>query len=144
MTAEWFTTVLVLGVGHWQMVRPSLSHITFIFDLLFCRIESASYFLANTSTSSTPYAKEFAQAIDKLISEMEEFQRPDGYLNVYFTIVDSEGRFKNLRDMHEMCKTIGSEREIDTNTSVSKTMQGICLKELWLIIVILGHEGSWI
>jgi hypothetical protein len=24
-------------------------------------------------------------------------------LNIYFTVVDPEGRFKNFRDMHEMC-----------------------------------------
>lgn len=29
-------------------------------------------------------------------------QQPDGYLNIYFTVVDPKGRFRNLRDMHEM------------------------------------------
>lgn len=35
---------------------------------------------------------------------IEKAQQPDGYLNIYFTVVDPEGRFKNLRDMHEMCE----------------------------------------
>jgi DUF1680 family protein len=67
------------------------------------RIEAASYFLSNPSSAHNPYAAEFEQAIDKLITEMEVFQEPDGYLNVYFTVVDKDGRFQNLRDMHEMC-----------------------------------------
>lgn len=70
---------------------------------MYSRIESASYFLAGAKEDS-PHREEFSQAIDKLISEMEAFQAPDGYLNVYFTVVDPAGRFQNLRDMHEMCK----------------------------------------
>lgn len=35
---------------------------------------------------------------------IEKAQQPDGYLIIYFTVVDNEGRFKNLRDMHEMCE----------------------------------------
>ncbi|RKU40428.1 hypothetical protein DL546_003015 [Coniochaeta pulveracea] len=65
-------------------------------------IESASYYLANPSSAGTPYADEFQRAIDKLIGEMEAFQHADGYLNVYFTVVDPAGKFQNLRDMHEM------------------------------------------
>lgn len=36
---------------------------------------------------------------------IEKAQQEDGYLIIYFTVVDKEGRFKNLRDMHEMCKS---------------------------------------
>jgi DUF1680 family protein len=39
---------------------------------------------------------------------MEAFQHADGYLNVYFTVVDPAGKFQNLRDMHEMCEFTGS------------------------------------
>lgn len=35
---------------------------------------------------------------------IESFQKPDGYLGIYFTVVDPKGRFRNFRDMHEMCK----------------------------------------
>jgi DUF1680 family protein len=34
---------------------------------------------------------------------IESAQQPDGYLDIYFTVVDPEGRFKNMRDMHEQC-----------------------------------------
>ncbi len=35
---------------------------------------------------------------------IERAQQPDGYLGIYFVVVDPAGRFKNLRDMHEMCE----------------------------------------
>ncbi len=38
---------------------------------------------------------------------IEKAQHEDGYLNIYFTVVDPEGRYKNLRDMHEMCEFLG-------------------------------------
>lgn len=65
-------------------------------------VEAACYFLANPSSASTKEAKEFELAIEKLIGEIEAFQHDDGYLDVYFTVVDPAGKFKNLRDMHEM------------------------------------------
>jgi len=37
---------------------------------------------------------------------IEKAQQEDGYLIIYFTVVDKEGRFKNLRDMHEMCESL--------------------------------------
>ena len=45
--------------------------------------------------------------MDDVIELIEKAQQPDGYLNVYFTVVDPEGRFKNLRDMHELCEQMG-------------------------------------
>ncbi len=38
------------------------------------------------------------EAIDLIISA----QQPDGYLNVYFTVVEPEKRWTNLRDQHEL------------------------------------------
>jgi DUF1680 family protein len=38
---------------------------------------------------------------------IEKAQGEDGYLNIYFTVVDPEGRVRNLRDMHEMCELRG-------------------------------------
>ena len=35
---------------------------------------------------------------------IEKAQQPDGYVNIYFVVVDQEGKFQNLRDMHEMCE----------------------------------------
>ena len=39
---------------------------------------------------------------------IEKAQQEDGYLIIYFTVVDKEGRFKNLRDLHEMCESLFS------------------------------------
>lgn len=43
--------------------------------------------------------------MDHIIDLIVKAQQEDGYLNIYFTVVDPEGRFKNLRDMHEMCES---------------------------------------
>lgn len=64
------------------------------------RIEAACYFLQDGMASI--HAEEFQAAIDELIDMIVSAQQADGYLNVYFTVVDPAGRFKNLRDMHEM------------------------------------------
>ena len=42
-----------------------------------------------------------AQA-DDLIDRLEKAQQPDGYLNTYFTVLEPENRWKDLRDWHEM------------------------------------------
>jgi DUF1680 family protein len=42
--------------------------------------------------------------MDHIIDLIVKAQQEDGYLNIYFTVVDPEGKFRNLRDMHEMCK----------------------------------------
>ncbi|MBZ0300916.1 MAG: glycoside hydrolase family 127 protein [Anaerolineae bacterium] len=39
---------------------------------------------------------------DGLIDRMEKAQQPDGYLNTYFTVMETEYRWRNLRDWHEM------------------------------------------
>ena len=39
---------------------------------------------------------------DDLIDRMAHAQQPDGYLNTYFTVMETEYRWRNLRDWHEM------------------------------------------
>jgi uncharacterized protein len=39
---------------------------------------------------------------DDVIDMMEKAQQPDGYLNTYFTVLEKELRWRNLRDFHEM------------------------------------------
>ena len=39
---------------------------------------------------------------DEVISRMEKAQQADGYLNTYFTVMEKEYRWRNLRDWHEM------------------------------------------
>jgi len=59
-------------------------------------VEAASYSLA---THPDP-------ALDALLDEAIDLvvkaQQPDGYLNPYFTVVEPEQRWTNLRDMHEL------------------------------------------
>ncbi|KAJ9097606.1 hypothetical protein QFC21_004640 [Naganishia friedmannii] len=64
-------------------------------------IEATCYFLANSPTQ-LEHADEFQEALEHLVGLIEKAQQPDGYLDIYFTVVDPEGRFKNFRDMHEM------------------------------------------
>ncbi|WWC89637.1 uncharacterized protein L201_004562 [Kwoniella dendrophila CBS 6074] len=65
-------------------------------------IEGACYFLSSPDAKQFSHASEFDSAIQELVDMIEKAQQPDGYLNIYFTVVDKEGRFKNLRDLHEM------------------------------------------
>jgi DUF1680 family protein len=39
---------------------------------------------------------------DDLIDRMARAQQPDGYLNTYFTVMQTDMRWRNLRDWHEM------------------------------------------
>lgn len=54
------------------------------------------------SGEASSHKAEFDAAITELVNMIESAQQPDGYLNIYFTVVDPAGRLKNLRDMHEM------------------------------------------
>ncbi|WWC63757.1 uncharacterized protein I303_106362 [Kwoniella dejecticola CBS 10117] len=65
-------------------------------------VEGACYFLSSPDAKACAHAAEFESAIQELVDMIEKAQQPDGYLNIYFTVVDKEGRFKNLRDLHEM------------------------------------------
>ncbi|HEU5088806.1 MAG TPA: beta-L-arabinofuranosidase domain-containing protein, partial [Roseiflexaceae bacterium] len=40
--------------------------------------------------------------LDEVIARIASVQHPDGYLNTWFTGVDPNGRWKNLRDWHEL------------------------------------------
>jgi DUF1680 family protein len=59
-------------------------------------IEAAAYSLA---THPDPALDAL---LDEVIAKIAGAQQPDGYLNVYFTIVEPELRWKNLRDHHEL------------------------------------------
>ena len=59
-------------------------------------IEGACYFL-NPNDSG-----EITIAVEELVEMIRSAQQPDGYLNIHFTVVNPEGRFTNLRDMHEL------------------------------------------
>ncbi len=59
-------------------------------------IEAASYSLMVYKDS------ELAQRLETVATTIKKAQRKDGYLNTYFILKDPEGRWKNLRDNHEL------------------------------------------
>lgn len=59
-------------------------------------IEAASYSLA---TNPDP---ELDARLDEVIALLGQVQQPDGYLNSWFTAVEPQKRFTNLRDWHEL------------------------------------------
>jgi len=59
-------------------------------------IEAASYSLA---TYPDP---DLDALLDEVIEKVAFAQQPDGYLNVYFTVVEPENRWKNLGMWHEL------------------------------------------
>jgi DUF1680 family protein len=59
-------------------------------------IEAACYFL------SWKENVEIDTAVKELVEMIISAQQDDGYLNIHFTVVDPKGRFKNLRDLHEL------------------------------------------
>ena len=69
------------------------------------RIEGTCYFLNSPDGAKSPHASELKSAMEHVVGLIEKAQQPDGYLNVYFTVVDPAGRFQNLRDLHEMCES---------------------------------------
>ena len=59
-------------------------------------IEAVSYSLANHPNP------EFERQVDAIVDLIEQAQQPDGYLNIYYTAIDPDNRFRNLRDWHEL------------------------------------------
>lgn len=59
-------------------------------------IEGACYFLAQQ------FDAEIDAAVQELVADIRSAQQADGYLNVYFTVVEPEARWSNIRDQHEL------------------------------------------
>jgi hypothetical protein len=59
-------------------------------------LEAASYSLA---THADP---QLEALVDEVIAIVAQAQHADGYLNTWFTTVDPQNRWKNLRDWHEL------------------------------------------
>lgn len=59
-------------------------------------LEAASYSLATHPDSA------LEELVDRAIAFLASFQQPDGYLNIWFTAVEPEKRWANLRDWHEL------------------------------------------
>ncbi len=45
---------------------------------------------------------EFERQVDEVVDLIEKAQQPDGYLNIFFTAVEPQNRWRNLRDWHEL------------------------------------------
>ena len=80
---------------NWRPGDPNEPHIFWESDIAKW-IEAASYCLA---TADDP---DLDRAIDATIDLLAGAQQPDGYLNVYFTVVKPGERFTDLRDAHEL------------------------------------------
>lgn len=59
-------------------------------------IEAAAYSLA------TQPDNDLEKRVDETIEVIAAAQKPDGYLNIYFTSVEPDKRWTNLRDCHEL------------------------------------------
>ncbi|MBI1881162.1 MAG: glycoside hydrolase family 127 protein, partial [Chloroflexi bacterium] len=59
-------------------------------------LQAASYSLA------THFDPQLDALVDEVIAIVAQAQHADGYLNTWFTTVDPENRWKNLRDWHEL------------------------------------------
>ncbi len=79
----------------WRPGDPNPPHVFWESDLAKW-IEAASYSLA---TAPDPALD---ATLDGVIDLLAGAQRPDGYLNAHFTVVEPEGRWTNLRDKHEL------------------------------------------
>lgn len=78
----------------WKEGDPFKPHIFWESDVTKW-IEGAAYFLQKKRNP------ELEARIDELVDRMEKYQGEDGYLNVYYTVVEPEGRFSD-RDKHEL------------------------------------------
>jgi DUF1680 family protein len=88
----------VPGPGIEPFRRPSggASHVMFWDSDVGKWLEAASYSLA---THPDPALDAL---LDEVIALIAQAQHPDGYLNTWFTSVDPQSRWKNLRDWHEL------------------------------------------
>jgi len=79
----------------WKKGKKPIPHIFWDSDV-YKWIEGASYILAKNPDSK------LKSLVNKVISLIVKAQQEDGYLNVYFTVVEPQKRWTNLRDCHEL------------------------------------------
>ena len=79
----------------WRPGKPHQPHYFWDSDVAKW-LEAAAYSLATCPN------QQLAKRVDAVIDLIARAQQPDGYLNVYFTIVAPERRWTNLRDCHEL------------------------------------------
>jgi len=79
----------------WRRGQPNPPHIFWDSDVAKW-IEAASYAL------TTQRSPQLAKTLEEVVDLVAGAQQADGYLNVHFTAVEPEKRWKNLRDWHEL------------------------------------------
>ena len=79
----------------WQPGQQPVPH--FFWDSDVAKwIEAASYSLAQYPDPALD------ALLDEVIALIASAQQPDGYINIYFTVVEPGNRFSDLRDAHEL------------------------------------------
>lgn len=79
----------------WKPGRPNRPHCFWDSDVAKW-IEAAGYALAKVSD------KALEKKVDRVIDLMAKAQQKDGYLNLYFTVVEPKKRWTDLRQKHEL------------------------------------------
>ncbi len=79
----------------WKQGDPNIPHYFWDSDVAKW-IEAVGYSL------TTDPDEELEQLVDSVIDLIADAQQEDGYLNIYFTVVEPEKRWTNLRDLHEL------------------------------------------
>lgn len=80
---------------NWKPGMPKKPHIYWESDIAKW-VEAASYVLAKQPDP------QLEALVDETIGLLAHAQQPDGYLNAYFTVVEPDKRWSNLRDQHEL------------------------------------------
>ena len=121
----------------WRPGDPNQPHIFWESDLAKW-IEAASYCLA---VRPDP---ELDQAVDRVIELLAGAQQPDGYLNVYFTVVRPGQRFTDLRDAHELyCAGHLIEAGVAHHQATGKTtLLDIVRRYADLVVSVFGPGGT--
>ncbi|MHC4249987.1 MAG: glycoside hydrolase family 127 protein [Planctomycetota bacterium] len=79
----------------WKTGDPDKPHIFWDSDI-YKWIEAAAYDIERAPGSAA------GQSVESVADDIVLMQQPDGYLNSYFTIVEPDKRWTNLRDRHEL------------------------------------------
>ena len=86
-------------------------------------IEGAAYEIHNAPNAS------FSEKIDELVEKIKEHQGEDGYFNIYYTVVEPNGRWTN-RDRHELyCAGHLMEAAVAYAEATGKTDLLVCMEK---------------
>lgn len=101
-------------------------------------IEAACYFL------ESHYDKEIDEAVQYMVGTIRSAQRDDGYLNLHYTLVEPDGRWTNIRDMHELynCGHLIEAALAHKNYYQNDLLLGPMLKYVGLLDKTFGHEDG--